>query len=442
MGHPNHSPHFAESLAMAAVPGTIKNTHSPPGPPGPAAYFRHHWMEPASIMTACLLATTALTTPFLATVLGAAALTAGSCYMLVKSSDALVHSAKTLGIKGKLSPVLLGLILGALTSMPEFAISTSAALQGAGGVSVGNIVGTNIGNILFILGLTAAVSAKPVTATGASWKFNAAAMLGVTALYGVGLATGSLGLYAGLGLLGIGATYMYSTFVREKDDELLARVKGDPAKTILPPPDGMMGFSRKQAVAYALAGIVGLVAASALMVTSATAFAAGIGVSPVLVSAVLVAIGTSLPELSIGIKAVRRGEMDLAIGNILGSNIFNILVVGGASAAIAAATGNPLIVPPEFTMDSAYGAFNLAAFAGSAGLLTFALAKGKGALTRAQGVAGMALYATFAAASVMLSSGVDQVEPVREPTAYEQAIPAPTHENAVIQGYQKTYGPV
>lgn len=440
--NPPHIESYNESVDLSPEPvrESVKRHPATHSRAGPSTYFRHNWREPASILTAGLLATTALTTPLLASALGAAALVGASCYMLVKSSDAVVHSAKALGTKAKISPLLLGLALGALTSMPEFAISMNAALQGMGAISVGNIVGTNIGNILLILGLTAAISPTPIVTSGTSWKFNTAAMMGVTALYGAGLAMGSFGLAAGLGLLGIGGAYMYATYIKEQDDEIIARINNRPVKTIAPPPEGMLGFSGKQAAAYAVAGVGGLIAASALMVTSATALAVATGISPVLVSATLVAVGTSLPELAIGIKAVRNGEMDMAVGNIVGSNIFNILVVGGAAAAAAAAWSGGLTVPPEFTPQSLYGAFNLAAFAGSAGLLTAALLKGKGTLTRAQGVAGMALYAAFTAASLMLSGPAEPAaEPVKVGTAYEQSIPA--QEIATLANYHQPSGP-
>lgn len=401
---------------------------------GSRVYFRNNWKEPVAMLLAGLMATSSFVAPALiggavAAMAGipflipaaAAALLGASCYMLAKSSDAVVNSTKALGLKSGISATLLGLGLGAVTSAPELAVSVNAALQGAGAVSIGNVVGSNIANILFILSLTAALAPKPIQTTGTSWKFNTAAMLGVTALYGGGLILGGMPAAAGLGLLGLGAAYMYGAYKKEKDDEFTARVSGLPAKTISPPPQGMLGFSKAQTVGYGLSGVAGLVASSTLLIASGTTLALSMGLSPALVSAIAIAVGTSIPELMVSLKAVRDGETEMAIGNILGSNIFNMLIVGGVAASLAGG----ITVPPEFTPQTTYGVFNLAALGGSAGLLTYALMKGKGALTRAQGIAGVTMYAAFTAASLMLSGPAEQAaEPIKMGATYEQTIPA------------------
>ncbi|MBU0859177.1 MAG: hypothetical protein KJ667_04510, partial [Alphaproteobacteria bacterium] len=153
-----------------------------------AAYFRRNKMEPVAIGTAALLGTTALTSPLLASTAGALAVLAGSFYLLLKTSDVVVNNASALGKKAKIPPLMLGLGLGAITSMPELFVSVGAALNGTPELGIGNIVGSNIANILLILGATAAIT--PIISKGLSWRFNTLAMAGATGLFGAGLAWG------------------------------------------------------------------------------------------------------------------------------------------------------------------------------------------------------------------------------------------------------------
>jgi cation:H+ antiporter len=387
-----------------------------------AAYARENKMEAVAIGTAALLGTTALTTPLMATTLGALGLMAGSFYLLLKTSDVVVNNASAIGKKMGIPPLLLGLGLGAITSLPELFVSVGAAMNGTPELGIGNIVGSNIANILLILGATAAI--RPIISKGLSWKFNTLAMAGATVAMGVGLAAGVLSPIAGIGLLALAGAYMCGCYKAEKADELRERVKAqvmpEPAEQKIPEATAQTSIDKLPTWLNALwgaAGVGGLIASADLLINSATVSATTLGVSPALVGALAIAIGTSLPELAVNIKAALKGETAMAVGNILGSNIFNVLMVGGAVGLAGAA------VPPEFGPGTAYGLLNMTAFGGSAALLTAALLKGKGSLQRWHGWAGLGLYAAFTGASVMMAGGA--AAPADEAKVITPPEPAP-----------------
>jgi len=140
--------------------------------------------------------------------------------------------------------------------------------------------------------------------------------------------------------------------------------------------------------------------------------------------------------MAVNIKAALKGETEMAVGNILGSNIFNILVVGGAVSLAGVS------VPADFSPNTSYGLLNMGAFAASGGLLTYALLKSKGALTRAQGIAGHGLYAAFTAASFFMSGTPAQTPAVPvEKAAIVETIPA-TKQTLLIQDYTKVPSPL
>lgn len=384
------------------------------------AHVRQNKMEAVAIGTAALLGTTALTTPIMATTLGALGLMAGSFYLLLKTSDVVVNNASAIGKKVGIPPLLLGLGLGAITSLPELFVSVGAAMNGTPELGIGNIVGSNIANILLILGATAAI--RPIVSKGASWRFNTLAMAGATAVMGVGLTAGVLSPIAGIGMLAIAGAYMYGSYKAEKADELRERVKA----AVMPQPDEKKAPEAVEQTSldrlptwmnalWGAAGVGGLIASADLLINSATVSATTLGVSPALVGALAIAVGTSLPELAVNIKAAFKGESAMAVGNILGSNIFNILMVGGA-VGLAGAT-----VPPEFGPTTSYGLLNMLAFGGSAALLTTALLKGKGELKRWHGLTGLGLYAAFTGASIMMAGPA----PVEEAKVITQPTPAP-----------------
>ena len=370
-----------------------------------SGFIRKNKAQTTTILTSVLLGTTALATPLLASTITAGALLLGACYLLAKSSDALVDHAAAIGKKKSLSPLLIGLGLGALTSMPELFVSVGSVLKGMPELGIGNIVGSNIANILLILGVTAGISSI-AKGRGLCWKFNNYAMMGTAAAFAGLLATGTLSPIAGVGLLGLGAAYMVSSYKISKKD----MNAGVPSDTGANTEQNNMYHPDKMPIwfnsAWGIAGLGGLICSADLMINSASRFASGLGVSQSLIGALAVAVGTSLPELVVNVKAALKKETDMALGNILGSNVFNILVVGGAVALGKAA------VPSAFSFSSTQGLLNMGAFGASAVMLGALLHKGGGALKRWHGWVGVSLYAAFVAASIHIDA---QEKPDHQP---------------------------
>jgi cation:H+ antiporter len=244
--------------------------------------------------------------------------------ILIYSGDCLVRGALAAAFKTNVSPLLVGiLIVGFGTSMPEFLIGIQAALAGTPGLAHGNIIGSNIANIWLVLALPAVIfpiaTAAPRMRLTAFFMFVAtAAWIAITLLYG-------LDALVGVGFLITLAVYaMISWFINRKDHS-----EDTPEeKKIMDTPAWRM-------VMLILIGLVGLPLGSKLLVDAGIALADETGASKEIVGLTLLAVGSSLPELAAGVAAAVRKQSDVAMGNILGSNIFNILGVGGVVAFLA-----------------------------------------------------------------------------------------------------------
>ena len=225
------------------------------------------------------------------------------------------------------------------TSLPEFLVSLVANLQGngAGAIAIGNIVGSNIANLALVLGTAAILTVIPVDQHIRRREFPL--LVAVTLVF-AGLAyVGSIGRVAGLilftGLIGF-TYYSYTTSHFMEADE---------AEDV---PEAMsFGLGRLSThwawhLSLVVAGIIMLIGGAQLLVGSAQELAYAIGISELIVGLTLVAIGTSLPELATTVVAISRNESDLAVGNVIGSNLFNMLFIGGVSSII-----KPLTIPPH-----------------------------------------------------------------------------------------------
>lgn len=363
-------------------PGRLRNAFNKV-----VGYLKKDPLQPAAIVASILLGTTALATPVLGTALTAGLAMAGGFYLLTKTSDTVINNASSIGKKMGMKPLMLGVILGAVTSMPELFVSISSALGGEAGLGIGNIVGSNIANLLLILGATASIT--KLKSSGKSWKFNTLAMAGATAGFGVALATGMLTQPVGWAALGLLGAYMVGFYRKQKKDGADQKQEKEPDTT----DDKMPKWFN---TAMGVAGVAGLVTAAGFVVKSASATATLMGVPPEIVGALAVAVGTSLPELMVNVKSALRGKTEMAIGNVVGSNIFNILMVGGTLALFNTA------VPVAFGLGSTLGLMNLGVFGASAALATAAFMKNKGGLKRWHGIAALGLYAAFTAASIGL----------------------------------------
>ncbi len=252
--------------------------------------------------------------------------------LLVRGADTFVDSAAGVARRFGIPPIIIGTTLVAIgTSAPEAAISITAAIAGSDGVSIGNIIGSNITNIFLILGLTAVIAALPIRQ---NTKFFELPFVGIITLMLclIGLWFGEISRGAGAMFLTLFIGFIiYTIFIAKKSNE---------------PAEEYRKIPMVETIVMIVAGIAALVIGSNLTVDSATDIAVRIGVSERVIGLTLVALGTSLPELVVCVTAALKHEYDMAVGNIVGSNIFNILFVLGATAAIS-----PLPFERAFVMD-------------------------------------------------------------------------------------------
>ncbi|WP_165352816.1 calcium/sodium antiporter [Loktanella sp. IMCC34160] len=251
----------------------------------------------------------------------------GGLALLLAGGETLVRGAVGLSRRLGLSKALIGVtIMGFGTSMPELVTSIEATLSDAPGIAIGNVLGSNTANILLILGLAAIV--RPLSASRAL-RGDLVVMLAATVLGGLLLLRGTLGSLEAIILLAGFMGFVISAVWRgraqdEVDDEA--------------PPSGSVA-----PLVYSLMGLGMVLLGAKLTVSGGIGVANGLGVPPSIIGLSVIAVGTSLPELAASVAAARKGHGDLALGNILGSNIFNLLAILGISAA-----ARPLQVPDRF----------------------------------------------------------------------------------------------
>ena len=256
--------------------------------------------------------------------------------ILVFGAEALVRGASRLAAAAGVSSLVIGLTVVAYgTSAPEMAVSVGAAITGSGEVAVGNAVGSNIFNILAILGVSALFGGLVVHQRLV--RVDVPILIVVTLLTWWAASDGLLSVLEGVLLfLGIvGYSVLAYVLGRREPPEVVAEYDEAFGEDEAPP-RGWRG-----AVGLVLGGLVALVLGSQLLVAGAIDLAEALGVSELIIGLTVVAAGTSLPELATSVVATRRGERDIAVGNIVGSNFFNLLAVLGASAV----AGGGLAVP-------------------------------------------------------------------------------------------------
>ncbi len=256
--------------------------------------------------------------------------------MLVKGADWFVEGASKIADKFGIPQLVIGLTIVAMgTSLPEAAVSISAALKGSAEITIGNVVGSNILNVFIILGLTSVICA--VTVQKSTIKYEIPFTILVTVLLGVlGLTDNTVGRLDGVILWVFMILYLlYLLRMAKKGapmEEIETAEKDEPIWKL---------------VLYVIAGAVLIVWGSNVAVDAATALAQIFGMSERLIGLTIVALGTSLPELVTSVTAAVKGKADIAVGNIVGSNIFNILFVVGTSALIT-----PVVYSSNFMVDS------------------------------------------------------------------------------------------
>lgn len=240
--------------------------------------------------------------------------------MLAKGADWFVEGAAGIAMRFGIPQLVIGLTIVAMgTSAPEAAVSIAAAVKGNADITIGNIVGSNILNILVILGLAASI--VPIAVARSTVRIEIPFMIAVTALLFYQGRDGSISLADGGVLMVAFAVYMMYLYTMA----MKSNVDSDLEEPGLPLGRCLLG---------AVGGLALIIAGSNVTVGAATSIATYAGLSERFIGLTIVALGTSLPELFTSVAAARRGNADIAIGNIVGSNIFNILFVVGLSALI------------------------------------------------------------------------------------------------------------
>ena len=297
-----------------------------------------------------------------------ALLLAAGFALLVKGADLFVDGASELAARLRIPQLIIGLTVVAMgTSIPEAAVSLSAALKGSAEITVGNILGSNILNILIILGLSAAIA--PLAVERTARRHDLPFLIGITALLLLQGLDGTIGRIDGAVQLLLFGGYLFY---------LLQKARREPAGEEASPRQRRMAV-----ILLCTAAGMGMAAlGSDLAVDAASALARMFGMSERFIGLTVVALGTSLPELVTSVAAARKGNPDIAVGNIVGSNIFNILFVIGVSS---------LITPVPFA--EAFRFDGLAA-AGAAVLLLLCCAQ-RGKLERRHGIVLLAGYAAY-----------------------------------------------
>jgi cation:H+ antiporter len=246
--------------------------------------------------------------------------------ILTVGADVLVRGASSLALRLGVSALAVGLTVVAFgTSAPELVVSLSAAFRGASDIAVGNVVGSNICNIALILGLAALI--RPIVVEAKVFRFDAPLLIVVSVLLSGLLLTGGLTrLTGGAFFLGVGGYTAATLWFARREGRAVQKefAAGVPAA----------GAAIALDFGMVIAGLLGLMLGGRLFVGAAVSLAETLGISQAVIGLTVVAVGTSLPELATSIVAAIRGQGDIAVGNIVGSNIFNILGILGATALV------------------------------------------------------------------------------------------------------------
>lgn len=261
--------------------------------------------------------------------------------LLFGGGEFLVRGSVAIATRYGISKLVVGLVIvGFGTSAPELLVSVQAALSGSPDISVGNVVGSNIANVLLIVGAAGLIA--PVANSDPAIRRDLIMMVAASLIAVALFLTGNIGRLAGAGLLAALAVYLFTTYALEQKRRRLAKGSDrDDADR----DDDEEGLALLPALLRVVAGIVMLVVGARLMVTGAVGIARDFGVSEAVIGVTVVAIGTSLPELATALIAGWKRQSQVVLANVVGSNIFNILSILGATAVIA-----PIAVSGRFAI--------------------------------------------------------------------------------------------
>ena len=241
--------------------------------------------------------------------------------MLIKGADIFVESSSSIAKKFKIPSIIIGMTIVAMgTSAPELSVSINSAMNGMADLSIANVVGSNIFNVLVALGVCSMIHKLKI-----SNYQDVVTLLSVSTILVILSMDISLGMLNGLLLLGVFTIYIINMIKKAKANKVEEEIENKKPLWLT--------------IILGLLGLVGIVWGGDLVVDSASAIAMAFGMSENLVGLTIVAVGTSLPEFVTSLMATKKGEVDIAVGNIIGSNIFNILLILGVSSIL-----NPLTV--------------------------------------------------------------------------------------------------
>ena len=308
-------------------------------------------------------------------------LVAGGLVLLALGGELLVRGAVGMAARLGISPLLAGLtIVGFGTSTPELATSVQAAMAGSPGIAIGNVVGSNIANILFILGVSAVI--LPLSVNPASFSRDSLALGGSAVLATGAVLLGVIGPLPGIVLLAALVGYIWWAYKSESatHDAEAVRHEHEAEDRPVPPDTGPLVLG-----GMIVAGLVAAIFGAGWLVDGAVVLASAAGVSESVIGLTVVAVGTSLPELIACVVAVLRKHEDVALGNVVGSCIYNLCGILGVTAMI-----HPIEVPAEIA------AFDIWAMLGVTLLLILQLRSGW-RLSRIEGAVLVALYAAYTA---------------------------------------------
>lgn len=309
--------------------------------------------------------------------------------ILILGAEGLVRGASSLAAKLKISPLVIGLTVVSFgTSAPELTVNILSAVQGSTDLAVANVVGSNIVNILLILGVCAIIVPLSVKSSTV-WKEIPLALLGVFLIFTMAndslfdnLPLNALTRTDGIALLALMAIFMYYIFGMAKNDrEKAADAKIDDE---LEDDTKIKQFSVPVSAGLTVLGLAGLVLGGRLLVSGATDIAKAAGLSEALIGLTIIAIGTSLPELATSVVAALRKHADIAIGNVVGSGIFNVFFVLGVTSTIS-----PLPVSSTLNFDI------VMAIVATLLLFVFMFIGGKRRLVRWEGIVFVAMYVAY-----------------------------------------------
>ena len=254
----------------------------------------------------------------------------GGFVILIVAAEAMVRGAVVIADKMGISAMVIGMTVVAFgTSAPELMVSLQAALNGSKGLAIGNIVGSNIANIWLILGASCLVT--PILAKPDAMNRDILLLGGGSLLFTGFCLDGTLSVVAGIAFLIVFGAFLAFSFIRETSDPELLKEHQEELEEL----EKGVPKSIPVAIALTVIGIAGLAFGADILVTGGSEIARSFGVSEEVIGLTLFAFGTSLPELAASVVAAYRGHPDVAIGNVIGSNIFNMLLVGGVVSLVA-----------------------------------------------------------------------------------------------------------